>query len=88
MASDRVSAHDSLISLMRGYLKYSVKKETMMSQSSGGTSYTHINYHSYDHISKPAVARKLGQSGKFYNGEGIFPKSQKLAELKKSNDPV
>lgn len=49
-----------------------------MSQSSCGT----INYHSYDHISKPVVARKLGQCGKFHNGEGIFSKSQKLAELK------
>ena len=60
----------------------------MMSQSSGETNYIDINYHSYDHISKPVVARKLGQSGKFHDGEGVFPKSQKLAELKKSNDPV
>lgn len=59
-----------------------------MSQSSGGTSYIHINYHTYDHISETVVeARKLGQWGKFHNGEGIFPKSQELAKLKKSNDP-
>lgn len=60
----------------------------MMSQSSGGTSYTHINYHSYDHISKPAVARKLGQSGKFYNGGGNISQKPEISRTQKSNDPI